>query len=370
MSVRTRALALSTIAALTAGALSVPAASAESYPSAGAVPVAQLDINQVDGGLAYVYATPVLQSHIDTVTRQLRELRARAWDANLPLNGASLRDVAPDRTAYINGMSWSRGLEHVALQRAAEENFDFDHQRAGGAEAWTAKPGAFSAENLTSTTMSEAIANWSTDGGSNSEWNKLIRSNGYFTNGTGHLHNMLNPDNRYFAQAQVGNTTAGHYSTERVSGAPERLEGRHAFPIAVPESAFSRADIRFTGGTHVGDSGSIGLSISGWGGARLAVPGASVSSSNPEVLAVHPDGTYEALQEGTAELSITPFLMRNGKTRPSGEAISQTVKVSKKPAIGGAAGGSSAGAAIGIIAVIVAVLGIGTQVLRYMGLWQ
>ena len=85
------------------------------------MPVAQLDITQVDGGVAYVFATPELQSHIETVTRQLHELRAKAWDANLPFAGARLRDVAPDRTAYINGISWSRGLEHSAMQRAAEE---------------------------------------------------------------------------------------------------------------------------------------------------------------------------------------------------------------------------------------------------------
>ena len=54
MSVRTRALALSTVAAMTAGALSVLTAGAVSYPSAGSVPVAQLDITQVDGGVAYV----------------------------------------------------------------------------------------------------------------------------------------------------------------------------------------------------------------------------------------------------------------------------------------------------------------------------
>ena len=143
MSVRTRALALSTVAAMTAGALSVPTAGAVSYPSAGSVPVAQLDITQVDGGVAYVFATPELQSHIETVTRQLHELRAKAWDANLPFAGARLRDVAPDRTAYINGISWSRGLEHSAMQRAAEENYDFDHRRGDGEEPWTVKSGAF-----------------------------------------------------------------------------------------------------------------------------------------------------------------------------------------------------------------------------------
>ncbi len=54
-----------------------------------------------------------------------------------------------------------------------------------------------------------------------------------------------------------------------MSGAPERLEGRHAFPIAVPETALASAAIRFSGGTHVGDSSSIGVSIAGWDGARL-----------------------------------------------------------------------------------------------------
>ena len=155
-----------------------------------------------------------------------------------------------------------------------------------------------------------------------------------------------------------------------MSGASERLEGRHAFPISVPEAALASAAIRFSGGTHVGDSGSIGVSIAGWDGARLGVPGSSLTSSDPEVLAVHSDGTYEALQEGTAEVRITPYLLRNGETRPAGEALNQTVAVTKKPAISGIGGGSSAGAAIGIIAAIVAILGIGSQVLRQMCFWQ
>ena len=113
--------------------------------------------------------------------------------------------------------------------------------------------------------MERAIANWSTDGGSGSEWNQLIRSNGSYSDGAGHIYSLLNPANHYFAQAQVGSTTAGHYSEHAVSGAPERLEGRHAFPIAVPEAALASAAIRFSGGTHVGDSGS----IAGWDGARL-----------------------------------------------------------------------------------------------------
>lgn len=85
---------------------------------------------------------------------------------------------------------------------------------------------------------------------------------------------------------------------------------------------------------------------------------------------MHSDGTYEALQEGAADVRITLYLLRNGETRPAGEALNQTVEVTKKPAIGGISGGSSAGAAIGIIAAIVAILGIESQVLRQMGFWQ
>ena len=154
-------------------------------------------------------------------------------------------------------------------------------------------------------------------------------------------------------------------STRRRAPQSASKDGTH-FPLRY-RKPHGQARLRFSGGTHVGDSGSIGVSIAGWDGARLGVPGSSLTSSDPEVLAVHSDGTYEALQEGTAEVRITPYLLRNGETRPAGEALNQTVAVTKRPAISGSGGGSSAGAAIGIIAAIVAILGIGSQVLRQMG---
>ena len=49
--------------------------------------------------------------------------------------------------------------------------------------------------NLTSSPMERAIANWSTDGGSGSEWNQLIRSNGSYSGGAGHIYSLLNPAN-------------------------------------------------------------------------------------------------------------------------------------------------------------------------------
>lgn len=89
MSLRTSVLSLTTAAAVTAGAFAAPVAMAADFPSAGSVPVAELDVNHPDGALAYVFAEPVMQSEIDVVTRQVRELRAKAWDANLPFNGPS-----------------------------------------------------------------------------------------------------------------------------------------------------------------------------------------------------------------------------------------------------------------------------------------
>ena len=74
MSLRTSILSLTTAAAVTAGAFTAPVATAASYPSAGSVPVAQLDVNQPDGALAYVFAEPVMESDIDLMVRQILSL--------------------------------------------------------------------------------------------------------------------------------------------------------------------------------------------------------------------------------------------------------------------------------------------------------
>lgn len=115
MSLRTSVLALTTAVAVSAGAFSAPVATAATYPSAGSVPVAELDVNQPNGALAYVFAEPVMQSDIDLVTRQVRELRGKAWDTNLPFNGGTLRQAASaagyrTREAYVNSISWDRGF--------------------------------------------------------------------------------------------------------------------------------------------------------------------------------------------------------------------------------------------------------------------
>ena len=270
MSLRTSVLALTTAAAVTAGAFAAPVATAATFPSAGSVPVAELDVNHPDGALAYVFADPVMQSEIDLVTRQMRELRGKAWDANLPFNGGTLQQAARTkgfntREEYTNGIAWDRGLEHAALQRAAECNFLFDHLRAVGSKTPKVLDISDPAENLSGAKMDGAVSAWSTKrNGGPSEWEELVRANGVWSMDNGHLHSILNPEFVYFAQAEVGNVTAGLYSAKDTPFEPERLaSGRHAFPIAVPEDAVRNPDLITTGGTSVGSTGSVGLSIDG-----------------------------------------------------------------------------------------------------------
>ena len=376
MSLRTSVLSLTTAAAVTAGAFAAPVATAADFPSAGSVPVAQLDVNHPDGALAYVFAEPVMQSEIDVVTRQVRELRAKAWDANLPFNGSTLQQAArakgyDSREAYANSISWDRGLEHAALQRAAESNFLFDHLRAVGSKTPDPLDNYETLENLTTEDMEHAVQSWST-GRINgpSEWEKLISENGMWAYGNGHLHTILNPKFVKFAQAEVGKVTTGLYSSEDKPFEPQRLgSGRHAFPIAVPESAVRNAELVTSGGMSVGSSGSLGLSTEGFWGAKLGVPVASPSSSDPEVLDVNEDGTYEAKSEGTATITFNTYELRNGQPQVSDNQVTKTVTV-RKNSLGGklSSGGMNAGTIVGIISGVLALIGVATQVARQLGI--
>lgn len=373
MPLRTSVLSLTTAAVVATGAFAAPVATAADFPSAGSVPVAQLDVNHPDGALAYVFAEPVMQSEIDLVTRQVRELRAKAWDANLPIRTfhdeeyrtLATRDAAQlqgfsTREDYVNGISWNRGIEHAALQRAAEENFDFNHDRLMGVESWTVREAKWNGENLVTADMSGAVGSWA------EEWDNVLSGSGE----TGHLLNMLDPENKYFAQAQVGRIVAGLYVKEPVLEEPERLDsGRHAFPIAVPESAVRNAELVSSGGMSVGSTGSLGLSTEGFWGAKLGVPVASPSSSDPEVLKVNEDGTYEAKSEGTATVTFNTFELRNGQPQVSDNQVTKTVTVRKK-SLGGdlSSGGMNAGTIVAIVSGVLALIGVAAQVARQLGI--
>lgn len=376
MSLRTSVLGLTTAVAVSAGAFSVPVATAATYPSAGSVPVAELDVNQPNGALAYVFAEPVMQSDIDLVTRQVRELRGKAWDVNLPFNGGTLQQAASaagyrTREAYVNAISWDHGLEHAVLQRAAEGNFLFDHRRATGARTPEILDSYNTLDNLTTTDMEHAVESWSTSRSSGaSEWDYLVRENGRWSTNNGHLYTILNPEYVKFAQAQIGEVTAGLYSADDKPSEPARLSsGRHAFPIAVQESAVSGAKLMTTGGTSVGSQGSLGLSIEGFRGAKLGVPVAAPSSSDPEVLEVNEDGTYTAKSEGTAAVTFNTYVLRNGQAKVSDNQVTKTVNVTKK-SLGGdlSSGGTNIGATVGILAGVLALIGVAAQVARQLGI--
>ncbi len=375
MSFRTSVLALSTAVAVSTGAFVAPVATAAEFPPAGSVPVAELNVNYPDGALAYVFAEPVMQSDIDLVTRQVRQLRGKAWDANLPFDGATLQQAAAaagyhTREEYMNAISWDRGLEHAVLQRAAEENLDFNHERLPGVGAFGVIDNLLAGENLTTADMPGAIASWSTDSNQgSSEWEQLVRANGQRNPQNGHFYSIIDPVHVTFAQAQVGKVTAGFFSNRDMPGEPARITGHHAFPIAVPESAVNDAELMTTGGTSVGSQGSLGLSIDGFWGAKLGVPVASPSSSDPEVLKVNEDGTYEAKSEGTVTVTFNTYVVRNGQPQLSDNQVTKIVQVTKKSLAGNlSSGGADAGTIVGIIAGVLALIGVAAQVARQLGI--
>lgn len=372
MSFRTSVLALSTAVAVSTGAFVAPVATAAEFPPAGSVPVAELNVNFPDGALAYVFAEPVMQSKIDLMVKQIRAVRARAWDSNLLLGGVPLREAARreglnSREEYVDSISWSRGLEHAALQRAAEENLgpQLDHERIPGVECWSVTDDFKSAENINYLGADEAINGWA------DEWANKVSGTGE----TGHLDNMLAPNHRYFAVAEVGTATAGLFGDKNFEKSPEnrtstRLDqGRYVFPVAVPSGSIEDAELFFSDGTVPSASGSFGLRIDGFNGARLGVPVASPSSSDPEVLEVNKDGTYTAKSEGTATVTLNTYVLRNGQPQLSDNHVTKTVKVTKE-SLGGevSSGGTNIGAIVGILAGVLALIGVAAQVARQLGI--
>ena len=125
----------------------------------------------------------------------------------------------------------------------------------------------------------------------------------------------------------------------------------------------------FTGGTAPGASGGLGLRIEGYKGALLGIPAASPSSSDPEVLDVNEDGTYEAKSEGTATIALNTYELRNGQPQVSDNQVTKTVTVRKK-SLGEdlSSGGMDAGTIVGIISGVLALIGVATQVARQLGI--
>ena len=101
----------------------------------------------------------------------------------------------------------------------------------------------------------------------------------------------------------------------------------------------------------------------------MGIPAASPSSSDPDILQVNDDGTYEAKSEGTATITLDTYELRNGQPTLSGNTVTKQVTVKKKSVVGDlSSGGTDVGAIMGIITAVLALLGVASQVARQFGL--
>lgn len=149
--------------------------------------------------------------------RAVRDLRAKAWDENVPYtqdgsnsNNMKLRDYLKSvgissKDAYLNSIGYSKDHEKIAIQRAFELDItDLSHQRPDGSSYGTAvlpngsKPYAeIVAWNTRDFSPKLAVDQWSVLPRSNfdgkSEYDMLKESNGVYDNGNGHLHILLDP---------------------------------------------------------------------------------------------------------------------------------------------------------------------------------
>ena len=189
-----------------------------------------MELNQPADQVIAVEAKFNLTSDKETAMRELRKLRADMWDRNVPFNGTTLRQAAAEqglttRDAYAGAANYDAGLSRIALQRGAEAAKFFRHQRpynstctnnCGDIKTATYKGKVAPGENLHSTaSMDKAMQGWGYD-----EVGALIRANGHFNNGNGHLHYYG------FASVVTAEGEASVTSTCGVGAGNEAIEGQ------------------------------------------------------------------------------------------------------------------------------------------------
>ena len=196
-----------------------------------------MELNQPADQVIAVEAKFNLTSDQEIAMRELRKLRGDMWDRNVPFNGTTLRQAAAEhgltsRDAYVNAAQYNAGLSRIALQRGAEAAKFFRHQRpynstctnnCGDIDTATFKGKAAPGENLHSTaSMDKAMQGWGYG-----EVDDLIRANGHFNNGNGHLHNLLDPRMRSYGFASVvtAEGEASVTSTCSIGAGNEGIEG-------------------------------------------------------------------------------------------------------------------------------------------------
>lgn len=213
-------LTATTVAAATAIALA-PAASADPAPYTG------VELNQPASQTVAVEARFNLTDDEEYAMAELRRLRGSMWDRNMPLDGKGLQQWVPNRSAYVDGISYDAGYALIALQRAVEEQhilgIGMDHQRPYNSTSYSRAGDVFTAtingrsgaENLHSTaSIREAMRGWGIK-----EAPALRAANGSWNTSNGHLHSLLNPANKYVGFASVF-TLAGESSAAIVGTRP------------------------------------------------------------------------------------------------------------------------------------------------------
>ena len=219
------------IAATTAAATALTLAP---FAAADPAPVTGVELNQPADQVIAVEARFNLTSDQETAMRELRKLRGDMWDRNVPFDGTTLRQAAAkqgltSRQAYVDAAQYDAGLSRIALQRGAEAAEFFRHQRpynstcttnCGAITTATYKGKAAPGENLHSVaSMGKAMQDWGYG-----EVNALVRANGHFNNGNGHLYNLLSPRMRYYGFASVV-TAEGEASVTSTCGVGAGSEG-------------------------------------------------------------------------------------------------------------------------------------------------
>lgn len=219
------------LAATVATSLALSFAPALSPAVAGAAPapLTGVELNTTAANSVAVDTTFDFDAARSTGLPALMQLRGEMWDINPYFNDSDaagttrLREAAAARglttkEAYVNAVSIDNGLTRIAVQRAAEQGAHWGHTRPDGSELWSAKVNGQQtwAESLAAgTSLKRSIL----DSWGHGELTALNNSRGAYTSGTGHLHMMINPKNRYygFGAVYIPHTNNGTYTAATTS---------------------------------------------------------------------------------------------------------------------------------------------------------
>lgn len=179
-------------------------------------------------------ATPVTFDFSDSRTEgipALKKYRARAWDLNLPFDGAPIRQQAAKaglktKEAYVNAVQSDGGLTRIAIQRATENAYTnglthdrptnsscqlggFDKCKSAFSATYNGKNGW--SENLIYDFTDVGIGHMIYEGWGKGEESALKAANGRLQNNTGHVMNLINPAHRYYGFGYVKELNGNRY---------------------------------------------------------------------------------------------------------------------------------------------------------------